>query len=269
MPVLHDREFRELSGLMLDIAGVYLAPAKRNMVAGRLVKRLRARQLSSWRDYCSLIRSPAEGHELQRAVDLLTTNETYFFREPRHFQFLEQEILPGRRRGGPFRVWSAACSSGEEPYSIAMTLADQLGEREGWEVVGSDISATVLERARTGIYPLARSDLMPSLYKHRFCRKGVGEQEGKFLVGRQLRDRVTFGQINLNEPLPGSLGRFDLILLRNVMIYFPVETKRDVVARVTRQLQPGGYLLIGHSESLHGFQAGLELVRPSIYRNPL
>lgn len=264
MDRLSDQDFTRFQRLLFDIAGIHLAPAKKVMVVGRLGQRLRAHSLQCFSEYFQLLQRRQD--ELQVAVDLLTTNETYFFREPRHFEFLREHLLAGPWRPGSLRIWSAACSSGEEPYSVAMLLADRLGE-SGWEVLASDLSTRVLERARSGVYPMHRAGLIPEDYLRRFCLKGMGEEEGTLLVERSLRDRVRFRQINLNAPLP-QLGAFDLVLLRNVLIYFPVETKREVVRRVAATLKPGGYLFVGHSESLNGLSSGLEQVRPAIYRRP-
>jgi chemotaxis protein methyltransferase CheR len=263
---LSDQEFAQFQELLFDIAGIYLAPAKKIMLAGRLQRRIRLHKLHSFGDYFQLLQQRKE--ELQVAVDLLTTNETYFFREPRHFEFLEKSILPSHPQGQPFRIWSAASSSGEEAYSLAMLMADRLGASCSWEVLASDISMQVLEKAQRGIYPLRRAELIPLAYKQRYCLRGVDEQEGMLLVNQALRQRVRFRQVNLNNTLPNDLGVFDLILLRNVMIYFQLETKREVVRRIVKQLKPGAYLFIGHSESLHGFEGGLQLVQPSVYRKP-
>jgi chemotaxis protein methyltransferase CheR len=203
---------------------------------------------------------------VQTAVDLLTTNETYFFREPKHFDLLRELALSAASRSLTFRVWSAASSTGEECYSIAMVLADCLGGA-AWEVVGTDISSRVLERARAGHYPLERTKHIPAAYLKRFCLKGHGQQEGTLLIDRQLRSRVSFAQVNLNTELP-SLGNFDLIFLRNVMIYFNADTKRSVVERVLAPLRSGGHFFIGHSESLNEISTAVRQVAPSIYRKP-
>ena len=181
-------------------------------------------------------------------VDLLSTNETYFFREPGHFDFLRNNILPDHPVGGPMRVWSAASSSGEEAYSIAMLLGDVLG-KSSWEIFGSDISTRVLEKARRALYPLARHEGIPEGYLKRFCLRGKGPHEGSFLINTELRDRVRFAQINLNKSLP-ELGEFNVIFLRNVLIYFDFETKQKIINRLGSVLSPGGYLFIGHTENL-------------------
>jgi chemotaxis protein methyltransferase CheR len=257
-------EFEQFQALIYRIAGITMSDAKAPLVSGRLARRLQHYGLRSYGDYFQLLSGGERRDELQVAIDLLTTNETYFFRESKHFDLLRDTILPALPAGRTARIWSAACSSGEEPYSIAMVLADRLGERP-WEVLGSDISSRVLERARAGHYPLSRIDDIPPDYLRRFCLKGVGAQEGTLLVQRELRQRLQIRQINLNVPLP-ALGEFDVIFLRNVMIYFSVPTKKQVVQRVGAQLRRGGYLLVSHSESLHGIADGFKLVTPSVYR---
>ena len=259
-----DREFMQFQRFIYDAAGIFMANGKQALVSGRLAKRLAHYQLDSYGDYLRLLESRAQPAELQVAVDLLTTNETYFFREPKHFTLLRDLALDARDKGKALRVWSAASSSGEEPYSIAMVLADILGEAP-WEVLGTDISTRVLERARTGHYPMERATQMPDAYLRRFCLKGQGSETGTMLIERGLRQRVQFQHLNLNQPLP-KLGSFDVIFLRNVMIYFNLETKRQVVARLLSQLRPGGYFLIGHSETLNDINDTLTVVAPSIYR---
>lgn len=265
VPVLGEAEFRWFQQMIFDVAGIHMTAAKRSMVAARLAKRLKALGLDSYGEY--LRRLAKDRAERTLVVDLLTTNETYFFREHKHFDFLREEILAAHPRGRPFRAWSAACSSGEEPYSVAMILADQLGLSADWSVLGSDISNQVLARARAGMYPMSRAERIPPDYLRRYCLKGVGSNDGSFLIDRSLQARVEFRWMNLNEPLP-TLREFDLILLRNVMIYFNAHTKRQVVTRIVEKLRPGGYLFIGHSESLNGIFDGLTLITPSIYRKP-
>ena len=264
---LTEREFVRFQRFIHDAAGITLSATKRALVSGRLARRLSQHGLASYTDYLDLLASGADAVEVQTAVDLLTTNETYFFREPRHFEFLrEQALAPARRRGKPFRVWSAACSSGEEVYSIAMVLADALGD-EPWEVLGSDISSRVLQRAAAAHYPLERTRQIPPPQLKRHCLRGIDEQAGTLLVQRALRARVRFQQINLNAAVP-AIGRFDLIFLRNVMIYFDLATKRQVVARVLEQLEDGGHFCIGHSETLNDVSDAVTLVAPATYRKP-
>lgn len=263
---ISDKEFRQFQNLIYEIAGISLSPAKKPLVSGRLMKRVRELQLANYGDYFKLLSSGQEANEIQMAVDLLTTNETHFFREPKHFDFLHQQVLARQRKGEPFRVWSAACSSGQEPYSIAMVLADGLGEGP-WNVLASDISIRVLERAKSGCFPLEQAGEIPKQHLNKFCLKGVGSQEGTFLIDRSLRGRVNFMQINLNVTLP-KLEIFDMVFLRNVMIYFDKDTKRQVVLRIMTYLKPGGHLLIGHSESLGGIVDELKQLKPSVYLKP-
>jgi chemotaxis protein methyltransferase CheR len=263
---LSDSEFAQFQRFIYQSAGITLSDAKRALVCGRLAKRLHACQLKTYGEYLDLLRGGQSPAELQMAVDLLTTNETYFFREPKHFEFLKRTLRNRRAPGAAFRVWSAAGSTGEEAYSIAMVLDECLGSGP-WDVVASDISARVLARARTGHYPLDRLSNFPRGYLQRYCLKGTGAQEGTLLVERKLRSRVRFLQVNLNARLP-RLGTFDIIFLRNVLIYFNLETKRGVVARLLDALKPGGWLLIGHSETLIDVSDGVEMVSPAIYRKP-
>lgn len=266
---LTDREFHQFQQFIYDTAGISLSASKKALVSGRLAKRLQQYRLDSYGEYLHLLESGQAPAEVQIAVDLLTTNETYFFRESSHFDLL-REIATAHheapRRTQPFRVWSAASSSGEEAYSTAMVLAACMPTTP-WEVIGSDISIRVLQRARSGHYPVERTKHIPENYLKRFCLKGIGEQQGTLLVHRSLRQRVQFMQVNLNASLP-QLGMFDAIFLRNVMIYFNIETKRQVVGRVLSLLKPGGYFFIGHSESLHDITDAVQLLMPSIYRKP-
>jgi len=261
---LTDNEFSQFQRFIYDAAGISMSNGKQALVSGRLAKRLAHHRLGSYGDYLRLLQSRRDPAELQIAVDLLTTNETYFFREPKHFNLLRELAMAARAKGRVLRVWSAASSSGEEAYSIAMVLADVLGEA-AWEVLGTDISTRVLQRARNGHYPLERASQMPHDYLKRFCLKGQGSEEGTMLIERPLRQRVQFQQVNLNETLP-KVGLFDVIFLRNVMIYFNLDTKRQVVARLLAQLRPGGHFLIGHSETLNDINDTLSVVAPSIYR---
>jgi chemotaxis protein methyltransferase CheR len=263
---LSDQEFRQFQSMIYDIAGISMSTAKKPLVSGRLAKRVKHHNLNSYDDYFKLLMKKGGDGELQVAIDLLTTNETYFFREPKHFDFMRDKVLPARKPGKPFRLWSAASSSGEEPYSLAMLLADVLGDAP-WELVASDLSTRVLEKARAGVYPMERAEDIPKHYLTRFCLKGTGGQDGKFLIARELRSRVQYRQVNLNETLP-KMGEFDVIFLRNVMIYFDMETKRQVVGRMIPLLAPGGHLIIGHSESLNGVTDDLKVVVPSVYRKP-
>ncbi|MDA8225502.1 MAG: protein-glutamate O-methyltransferase CheR [Betaproteobacteria bacterium] len=261
---LSDSEFSQFQSMIRQVAGISMADSKKPLVSGRLARRVREHGLGSYGEYFRLVMQG--GEEFQTAVDLLTTNETFFFREARHFDFLRDRILTAHDGKSPFRVWSAASSSGEEVWSLAMLLQDQLGD-SAWEVLGSDISVRMLQTATRAIYPLERARDLPQAYRSRFCLKGVGEYDGKLMVAKPLHSRVQFRQVNLIGALP-ALGAFDVIFLRNVMIYFDLETKRNVVERLYPLLRPGGHFIISHSESLNGVSERFDLVAPSIYRKP-
>lgn len=260
---ISDQEFAQFQRFIHEAAGISLSAAKKALVSGRLAKRLQHCQVRSYGDYFRLLASGSAGAEVQVAIDSLTTNETYFFRESKHFDMLREYVGKVHQRGQMLRVWSAASSSGEEAYSIAMVLADCLADAP-WEVIGSDISTRVLEHARLGHYALERTTHIPPAYLKRFCLKGTGAQQGTLLIGRALRQRVQFLQVNLNTSLP-RLGTFDLIFLRNVMIYFDRDTKQQVVGRVISLLKPHGRFVIGHAESLHGVTDLVQPLAPSIY----
>lgn len=265
--VLSEQEFRKFQGMIFEIAGISLSNEKMALVSGRLARRLTFHRLNSYGEYFQLLKSVEAPHELQIAVDLLTTNETYFFREPKHFDLLRDTILPPLSKlSRPVRVWSGASSSGEEIYTIAMVMRDVLGDR-AWEIIGSDISTRVLEQARAGMYPIERAKDISREHLQKYCLKGVGAQDGNFIIDKSLRDRAKFMQINLNTKLP-ALGEFDVIFLRNVMIYFDMNTKREVLARMLPLLRPGGYFLVSHSETLNGITTALKMISPSVYRKP-
>lgn len=258
--------FQRIREAFRRASGIDLPENKRQLVAGRLFSHLKELGLADYDTYITLLLRPERSAERQRMVDLLTTNETYFFREPEHFRYLAEQLLPMLARR-PIRAWCAAASSGEEPYSLAMVLQDRLGDG-GWSLLASDLSTRVLERASQGLYPLQRLDLLPPEYLKRFCLRGTGEYHGHLLIRRELRERVRFCQHNLLDSA-ADLGMFDVIFLRNVLIYFNGATRSQVIERVLRQLRPGGWLIVGHSESLQGVNSALQLVRPSVYRLPM
>lgn len=264
--VLSDKEFLQFKSWIYQKAGISLSAEKKALVAGRLAKRIGHYKLTSYGQYLQLLESKQHSEEIQMAVDLLTTNETYFFREPKHFHFLVNNVLNDHPIGRPLRIWSAASSYGQEAYSIAMLLADKL-EGQPWEILASDISQRVLEQARLGHYALEQSKHIPKDYLSKFCLKGIGPQEGTFRIDPSIRSKVSFITLNLTHSMP-NIGEFDVIFLRNVMIYFDNKTKTQVIAQISRHLKPGGYLFIGHSESLTGIPNQLETIAPSIYRAP-
>lgn len=264
-PSITDQEFAQFQRLIYKIAGISLADSKKVLLVGRLQKRLRHHGLDNFTQYFRMVSGGQHPDELQMMVDLLTTNETYFFREPKHFEFLAKEVLAKRRSPAPFRILSAASSTGEEAYTMAMVLAEHL-KTAPWEVVGTDISTQVLEKARRGHYPLERNEGIPPAYLSKYCLKGVRSQEGTFLISSELRQRVRFQHLNLTLPVDQNLGVFEVIFLRNVMIYFDMDTKRKVIDNLLPLLASNGYLIIGHSETLNGISDGLVALKPTIYQ---
>lgn len=267
MVLISPQEFAWIKDYLYKQAGIVLNDSKQALVSGRLDKRLRHYGLNRYRDYFNLFNTPGFELETAMALDLLTTNETYFFRENQHFEFIKNEILPQHPLGQRLRFWSAASSSGEEAYTLAMILAEYARTKQ-WEIIGTDISSRVLEKARRGLYPLSAAEKIPLPLLKKYCAKGSAEFEGFFLIDQALRKQVSFQHANLIEELP-KLGLFEVIFLRNVMIYFDLPTKQRLVQRIQSMLRPGGYFFISHSESLSGMETDLKVVSPSIYRKPL
>lgn len=257
-------EFNWIKNYLYQQAGIVLTDGKQALVSGRLEKRLRHHGLKSYEDYFRLLGKPGNELETSLAIDLLTTNETYFFREPKHFEFLKSHFFPSQTKSHPLRIWSAACSSGEEAFTLAM-LAAEFSKTAQWEIIGTDISTRILEKARRGLYPMTTTDKIPTPFLKKYCLKGRGEYEGFFLIDNVLHRRVKFMHVNLINNLP-NLGHFDLIFLRNVMIYFDMETKQQLISRIQNHLRPDGYFFVSHSESLTGMRSDLKMIEPSIYR---
>lgn len=257
---ISDGEFQALRKIMQTASGIELADEKRYLVINRLSKRLRLHGFENFGAYLALVRQ--DPVERQVLVDLLTTNETWFFREPKHFDWLRRFC---REHRGMVRVWSAASSTGEEAYSIGMTLAESLaGQR--WEVVGTDISHSVVERANRGLFPAKVIDSIPREYLRKYWLKGIDEYAGSILAKSDIRDHIHFRVGNLNQRLPSSMGLFDVAFLRNVLIYFSGEGKLRLIRHVLERVKPDGLLMVGHSESLFGLDLPLEQLAPSIYR---
>lgn len=263
---LTNEEFKQFSELFFELSGIKLSLSKKHLVTGRLSCRLRHYGLVNFTDYFKLATRAGNETEKQRLLDLLTTNETYFFREPIHFEFLRKEILPNYPREYPFRLWSAASSSGEEAYSIAMVLADFLSSRSSWSIIGTDINAEVLYRAQQAKYPIEIKEHIPECYLKKYCLKGFAQETGKLLIDSSLRSHVHFKKFNLNNSTWSGLEQFDVIFIRNVMIYFDANTKQGLVNKIINQLKPGGYLFTGLSETIHDCSDRFERIKPSIYR---
>ncbi len=256
---------RALIQLVHDRCGISLGEHKRELIGARLGKRLHRLGLRTYAEYVRHVERDGTGEELTILIDAITTNHTSFFREPQHFTLLAERVLPelAARRTGPLTGWSAACSSGEEPYTIAVA-ALEAGYHQV-RLLASDISTRVLAKARQGVYPLERVEGLPRDLLKRHFEKGLGAQDGLARVAAPVRQMVEFRALNLLEIT--SLNRsFDFIFCRNVMIYFDKSTQQRVVAMLERHLSPGGYLFIAHSESLNGVRHGLQWVAPAVYR---
>jgi chemotaxis protein methyltransferase CheR len=266
---MRDSEFDFIRGLVYERSRINLGPDKRELVSARLGKRLRATKLSTVGDYCRLLQSPEAGQELSDLIDVISTNHTFFFREIAHFDFLRDHAVPEMSppAGGRFNVWSAACSSGEEPYSIAMCLAECLPHAP-WHIYGTDISHRILAKAQAATYRDDAVLKLPNDVVRTHFQKGFGPQEGNFRIRPALRERVSFSHLNLLTGEPPIRELFQVIFCRNVMIYFDRPTQEELVARLTRRLVPGGYLFVGHAESLANIKHALVTVKPAIYRKP-
>lgn len=269
--VLSSTEFRLFQETIHREAGIFLSEAKRALLVGRLSPRLRELGLRTFQDYHRYV-TQEDARERVLMLDCISTNETRFFREPRQFEFLEEHIVRGwvaAAAGRPrrIRVWSAACSTGEEPYSVAMTLLSHFPARSGWEVeiLASDLSTRVLARAQEAVWSIERAREIPEPLRRRYMLRGTRSQEGKMKAGPEIRSLVRFERINLHHDRYPVSGRFDLILCRNVLIYFDAADKARVIDRLARHLEPGGHLFLGHAESVVGSSGDLRRVGPTIY----
>ncbi len=261
------KEFANIAALAREEFGLELGKGKEQLVASRLRKLMRQLGFKKFRDYYQHVLGDRTGDTLVELIDALTTNHTSFFREQAHFDFLVQRVFAGQKGHAPMRIWSAASSTGEEPYTIALTAREHLGPQSPFlpRILATDISTRVLETARKGMYKADRfqGGLAPWLRKH--LLRGEGHWEGWYRMRPEILEMVEFRRVNLIEPLP-DVGRFTVIFCRNVMIYFSRETQEQLVNRLDAYLEPGGYLFVGHSESLTGIQHPLQQVQPAIYR---
>lgn len=243
---LSDAEFHKFQEFFHQRIGLHLSDHKKQLLVGRFGKRLRELGLQSFRAYFELLQGGSDSGELEKAIGLITTHETHFFREAHHFDLLQGPICETRRPREDLRVWSAACSTGEEPWTIAMCLHQRLGPA-GWDLVGSDVSGDMVEQASAGLYPIERASEIPPHFLKAYCLKGKERFQGKLLIDRVLRERVGFRQVNLMDIPPDMVG-YDVVFLRNVIIYFDASTKLQVLTEIVKRLRPGGWLLLGHSE---------------------
>ncbi|WP_298436500.1 protein-glutamate O-methyltransferase CheR [Geobacter sp.] len=274
---LSDREFARFSEFIYGECGIKMPPAKKTMLEARLQKRLRKLGIPTFREYADYIFSH-EGaeQELVHLIDVVTTNKTDFFREAGHFDFLTEHALPEliRTRGAgirkPLSIWSAGCSSGEEPYTLAMVLAEFVGQEEGfsYSILATDICTTVLDKARMAIYEEERVEPVPLALKRKYLLRGKDGHRGFVRIVPELRQRVRFRRLNFMDGDFGMREPLDVIFCRNVIIYFDKQTQERLLNKFCRQLIPGGYLFMGHSETLSGLDVPVVQVASTIYRKP-
>lgn len=274
-PPLSAEAYDFLARLIYERSRIRLGSDKHALVAGRLGQRLRQLALNDYADYCRLLQSPDGEGEIGELIDLISTNHTDFFREQAHFDLLDRSILPAMAsrlatHQRPLRVWSAAASSGEEVYSLAIVLAEfaRLRAWFTWQLEASDISTRMLDRCRRGIYPADRVNLPAADLLPRYFQRGFDQREGYYRVKAELRHKIHVQYINLFQPSYSVARGQDVIFCRNVMIYFDVESREWLVNRLTEYLAPGGYLFVGHSESLIGVRHKLRAAWPSVYMRP-
>lgn len=272
---LTDQEFALFQKLIYRSAGIFLSNTKKALVESRLSRRVRDLGLASFLDYYDHLGDDASGAELGEMLDRISTNETRFFREPNQFEFLENRVFPEWQaqaacatRAKHIRVWSAGCSTGEEPFSLAMTLLDHFPARAGWqvEILATDLSRRVLRAARAAVWPIAKAKQIPRKYLKKFMLRGTRAQEGKMKAATELAAVIRFEQLNLNDSVPAPKPDFDLIFCRNVLIYFDAHSRARAIHRLVDNLAPGGYLLVGHAESLAGITERVQYTVPTIYR---
>lgn len=265
---LSSREYREFCDFIYSVCGIHLHDGKKEMVKARVGKQVRIKRLSSFKEYFELVRRDETGGELVDLLNIISTNLTYFFRESKHFDYLQKEVIPQINKSGQrrVRIWSAGCSTGEEPYTLAMVVSEHIDASiNDWKILATDLSTKVLNIAARGMYPKERSKGVPPDYLRKYFQKANGEYNGYYRIKPELRNRVHFGRLNLMEPFPVK-GPFDIIFCRNVMIYFDRTTQEDLAKRFHNVMRPGGFYFVGHSESLLGIKHDFKYLGPSIYR---
>ncbi len=264
---LKTREFDQIRELAYQYCGLNIHAGKEELVAARLGKVMRQLDIPTFAQYYQYVTGDKSGQALVVMIDALTTNHTSFFREPQHFEFLSSVILPALANRPRVDIWSAACSTGEEPYSLAMATLEHYEKSHTPEIhiMATDISTRAIAAGETGVYPVERIQGMDRAMMKKYLLRGSGTSDGLCRIKPHVRNLVKFQRTNLMEPFQ-NIGMFPLILCRNIMIYFDAQTQEQLVRRLCQQLEPGGYLFIGHSESLNGISHSLKYVKPAIYR---
>ena len=264
-------QFNIISAMVKRLCGINLHDGKKDLVKARLNKRLRYLKLRNFDQYLNYLDGDSGQRELVAMLDALSTNLTSFFREPSHFEHLSERIIPlllnRKNTDKTIRIWSAGCSSGEEPYSLAIALTEAMSGVSGWDVrvLATDISTKVLAKANAGIYEENRFDTMPPQLRNRYFTHQGGRGSRQYQISPEVKNLITFGRLNLMEAWPMK-GPFDVIFCRNVMIYFDKPTQGMVVQRFEKLLRSGGTLFLGHSESLTGIDHNFKYVQPTVYQ---
>ncbi len=268
---LTDAQLDQIASMTKGLAGINLHAGKKELVHARLAKRVRKLGLRSYKDYLRYVREDETGEELTNMLDALSTNVTSFFRENDHLHYLKDSVLPrlmskASRQEARLRIWSAGCSSGEEPYSIAIVLREEIDDLDGWDarILATDLSTKVLARAREGVYKKSSLASVPAKVRSKYFTCVQTRPDHLYRVTDSLRCLVTFARLNLMADWP-MRGPFDAMFCRNVMIYFDKPTQELLVGRLWRLLAPGGTLFVGHSESLSGVNHSFKYIRASIY----
>ena len=263
---LNPNQFQEISRIIYQQCGISLKSGKEALVRARLMKRLRALQIPSVKEYMDLIRSEKGRSEIGTLIDVMTTNKTSFFRESAHFDYLAEDILPGLDQHR-LRFWSAACSSGEEPYTLAMVLRESIRaiDQKDILILSTDISNEMLETASAGIYSNDRMAGIPRAFVQKYFKRTTNRAEDSYRVGPELRKLIRLAPLNLMQAWPMK-GPFNIIFCRNVMIYFDRPTQQRLVNRFWDLLEPGGFLFVGHSEGLSGIRHDFNYMKPATYK---
>ncbi len=276
MVVMSNKIFRRLGRFIHEECGIKMPQSKKVMLQARLQKRLRALGINSFDEYCDLVLSPQGAKdELFHMIDLVSTNKTDFFREPSHFDYLVKSALPELTNDFPgngrmLKIWSAGCSSGEEPYTLAMVLSKFADNNRGFHfsIFATDISVRILERAKAAIYTAEKVEPVPADLKHKYLLKSKDRDAKIVRVVPELRSLVKFQRLNFMDDDFGFRQPFDIIFCRNVIIYFDLQTQATLLNKFYQHLRPGGYLFMGHSETLHSIDVPFVQVAPTIHRKP-
>jgi len=267
--MLDKKTFDKFRQLIYRESGIALSGNKESLVSARVAKRMRELGIATHAAYYDFISREKDGQELVHLLDVISTNVTHFFREPRHFEVLGEIVREWEQQGQRrYCIWCAASSTGEEPYSIAITLRESLREPRDVNILASDISTRVLQKAKEGIFEARHVENIPRALLLRHFQKGRGESDGLYRVNQNIREMVVYRRINLSHPSLPVRGPLDLIFCRNVMIYFDNTIRRRLLANLYALLRPGGYLIVGHAESLSGMLSEFKSVEPAVYVKP-